>query len=395
MVCLTGITLLALGLPELACYQVGGIGKTTAILIIAASLGMLIGLELPRWILSRRIKLSTQNPEQRSIVSFDFAAGLVGGLLLILAAIAFGAVFGLHHFESYRAWMVQRWGWPSSLRMVAITLPLIALAGGLGLVFATSMTALHGWYRLIAGTSSGFQRLWSAMFAGTVVGLGLFLSIESKRVRLVIALVAVCLSAGLATYRRRNVQLTRIADDRLQRISRRVRNVVLIAGGLSAVIFFWPTVTRSQPQPTPQLISDWLAPQATIWHSSDPTVWQLDLNGPKVGSLILIDDRPRPLWTDIPAVAKLAQRGWHKLLPNGRLIAVMPSPAAASAAEQWCRQARPRLRSNLWRIDLLQAAGTTTCILHDPGFAQWRSRIPPPDEWKLVITPLAQAPTTD
>lgn len=379
----TGVMLLALNLPSLASFQLGDRSTTLVVLLVGASLGTLAGEWLPRWILRRR---ESEHDTTTPPVSFDFSAGIVGGLLLSLAVIALIAVVSLQGVERYRNWLVDGWGWPAEFRYWLILLPIIGLFICLALAVVASMTALHGWYRLVAGAEVGFRLLWFWIGGGLLAGLLVQLIVDPMPAKIIVSLALICIAAGITVSRRRDLMLVTLRTDALERLSVWTTRAAVIIGGLSAFVWSFPNEKQHQPVEPPPLISGWLAPGASLWETADPDIWKQDLTNDQPSALVIIDNHQPPLWHDRVAVARLAERAIRRLLPGGRAIIVMPSPEATAAAEAWCQQANPRLRKRIWRIDHERGDQVNTYMVFDPGFDAWRMRMPAPDDLAVRIS---------
>ncbi len=153
------------------------VGEGVALTLGGAALcgGLALGLWLPRCVirhqLLRQAGISGSREKAPPAVDFEFAASLVGALLLVVA-LALGALVvyaGL--LETWRAFLTRSFIWPTWLAQTVIVLPGLLLSCGVGILGGTVLIALHGWQRVVRAAGDDVGALWIVLTGGSAVGV--------------------------------------------------------------------------------------------------------------------------------------------------------------------------------------------------------------------------------
>lgn len=170
---------------------------------VAAGAGAILGLWLPQWFIRRRLGgVSGRSIDLTPTPEPEFAASLVGLLVLVLAALSAALAVVLTGAESYRGWLTLRFLHPPWLTRVLLTAP---IAAGLVLTVAAGavvLIALHGWHRVLRGPDARAAALWIALL-GTASAAAATVAATPRPQRLdFVALLALFSAAALAVWRR-------------------------------------------------------------------------------------------------------------------------------------------------------------------------------------------------
>lgn len=131
--------------------------------LAVSAAGAATGLWLPPRMLRRRVTVA--GAPTGVAVEFEFAASLVGVLILTLGVAAALAAGYAQMMESVRGFITARFLWPVGLSRMVLTLPawlgLFVLAG----LSAMLVVALHGWRQAATATAVGVRTLWLVALA--------------------------------------------------------------------------------------------------------------------------------------------------------------------------------------------------------------------------------------
>ncbi|MGD8454152.1 MAG: hypothetical protein PVJ57_20250 [Phycisphaerae bacterium] len=165
--CGFGVTLgLIVVLDELG-YHVARPGHVAALAATALGAGVVLGFWLPRVVIRRRLPALADAPASvaEGGVAPEFAASLVGGVVLagaLLWTVLCGMAWGM---ESYRAFLTRHFVLPASTARAVLLLPLSVGLAFAGASAATTLTALRGWLRVRAPMPHAHALLWAIMLA--------------------------------------------------------------------------------------------------------------------------------------------------------------------------------------------------------------------------------------
>lgn len=170
---------------------------------VAAGAGIIGGLWLPQWFLRRRLGGVSGRPiDHTPIPEPEFAASLVGLLVLALAGLSATLAVVLTGAESYRGWLTLRFLHPPWLTRVLLTAP---IAAGLALAAAAGgvvLIALHGWHRVLRGPGARAAPLWITLL-GTASVAAAAVAAAPRPPRLdFVVLLTLFVAAALAVWRR-------------------------------------------------------------------------------------------------------------------------------------------------------------------------------------------------
>lgn len=201
--CAVGMTLGLLRVAEELSQHLPSARDVSGLMGIALGAGVVLGLWLPQWLIRRRLGSAGGWPADRTPTPEpEFAASLVGLLVLALAALSAVLAVVLTGAESYRGWLTLRFLHPPWLTRVLLTAP---LAAGLVLTAAAGavvLTALHGWHRVLRGPDARAAALWITLLGTASVAAAAVAATPRPQRLDFVALLALFSAAALAVWRR-------------------------------------------------------------------------------------------------------------------------------------------------------------------------------------------------
>jgi len=186
LLCACGVSLFLLAAAGEMTYHAEPPGAGAAQVGAGACLGALLGLWLPRRVIRRRLErgacrstlvgaapgdtvdASAQMVGATAAAEPEFAASLVGGLMLATAVCALLAWLAVLGTEAYRGLLVGRFVLPAGLIATFARGPALIAATLATAAATTTLIGLHGWHRLHF-RGGGLLRLWSALLTGVLI----------------------------------------------------------------------------------------------------------------------------------------------------------------------------------------------------------------------------------
>lgn len=201
--CAVGVTLGLLRVAEELNQHLPSARDVLVLMGVTVGAGFIGGLWLPQWFLRRRLGGVSGRPiDHTPTPEPEFAASLVGLLVLALAALSAALAVVLTGAESYRGWLTLRFVHPPWLTRVLLTAPIAAgliLAGAAG---AVVLIALHGWHRVLRGRDARAAPLWMALLGTSSVAAAVVAAVPRTPPLDFVALLTLFVAAALAVWRR-------------------------------------------------------------------------------------------------------------------------------------------------------------------------------------------------
>jgi hypothetical protein len=239
-----GATLgLVLALHEMGYHAIPAV-RGPAHAAAAFSLGIVLGLWIPRHVIRRRLERGDDGAcaahsggmGNAGDVEVDFAASLAGALTVVLglawAALCVGALL----MESYRAVLASRFFHPAWLTQFLLLAPAYVGLALVGITGATVLIALHGWNRLIAAPTGRATGLWTSLSLGALAGTALAGLVSPPRILAWLAPLVIFAAAAIAVLRRSNANGQPIRQPSERTLARDERLALLTAGLAAALI---------------------------------------------------------------------------------------------------------------------------------------------------------------
>ena len=166
-------------------YHAGSGVSAISVAGAALSVGVLLGLWLPRRLIRRRLESDDERgalgrkrgdgaegaTEAGPLhVAYEFAASLSGALLLALGVLWAGLIGLMAGLETYRGWLVEHFVHPPGTTRVLLAGPSALGLVLVGAVGATALIALQGWHRLLTQPRTRALFLWVTLLAGGAAG---------------------------------------------------------------------------------------------------------------------------------------------------------------------------------------------------------------------------------
>ena len=221
VLCAAGATLGVITVLGELRYHIISPTRCAAYALAALCAGIVLGLCVPQRIIRRRLTRRTgdankmPSPEfvQLGNLKLEFAAALVGGLIIAFALTWVILCGGAMLTEEYRGLLVRRFAPPVWLTHLLLSGPMLAglaLAGATG---TTLLVAMHGWYRLVTQPKTEITRLWASILAGVLAAGLLAWQVASPAVPAGLALLALFAAGAVAVSRRSDAVATPAVPD--------------------------------------------------------------------------------------------------------------------------------------------------------------------------------------